>query len=722
MKKRHDWVYRVSECLRHPARFDNLASPARNGLVEPEPAQRSCELAQACVVVPVFNNARTVGDVVRGALEHVSTVIVFDDGSTDGSSEKAQAAGASVLRRQTNTGKGTALRRLFEAAHERGFLYAISLDADGQHVPADLPRFLEVAVKDPGALILGARDLVASGAPGSSEFGRRASNFWIWFETGLRLADSQSGFRGYPLPETLQLKPWGTRYEFEADVLLRAAWAGIPIRTVPVHVLYPADRITHFRLVVDNIRIVALNTVACLRMALPLRLGPRLKQLPHRPGLSLFALRRWAWLGGEGPGWRAAAAAAGIVSSLDSVDPWLRVLTGLGCVLAGLGALPALIAATSWSALVHQGVRPALAAALVLGVFALLGGLEAIRSPRETRGKQWTGQSRGGVFGHWFFFQVTRRFGVSAAYLILYPVAFYFLCTWRSARNASLQFLERAVGPASLPMRLGRTYRHFLAFARTMVDRALFATRGKGVFRYEENGIDHIRSAAASGRGAILLTAHIGNWEVAAGLLGEAGKKLAIVAYRGDHERLTRYMDRAQGPRPRIIEVGNSESFSSLEMLRSLREGAVLALQGDRPIDHHVVRVPFLGQEASFPVGPFVLAAVSGAPLIATFSLQVAPVTYRFFAQPPVQLSFRRDESRDGQLRTWVQQYVLQLEALVRQHPYQWFNFYDFWGAAAPSLVSKAPALGAAGRGAPELDAGRPPPTADPDRPVAPMH
>ncbi len=688
--------------------------------MKPEPAPCCSDLAQACVIIPVFNNARTVGDVVRGAVKHVTTVIVFDDGSTDGSAESAQAAGATVLRRNANTGKGTALRRLLEAAHERGFAYAISLDADGQHLPEDLPQFLEAALKNPGALILGVRDLVAAGAPASSEFGRKTSNFWIWFETGIRVPDSQSGFRGYPLPESVQLKPWGRRYEFEADVLLRAAWAGIPIRTVPIHVVYPADRVTHFRLVVDNIRIVALNTAACLRMPLPLPLGPRLKRLPRRPGLSLFALRSWAWLGGQGPGWRAAAAAAGIVCSLDTVEPWLRLVAGLACVLAGLGALPALIAATGWAALVHQGLRPAIAAAVVMAAFALFGGLEAMRSPPRPEATQWTGQSRGGVFGHWFFFQVTRRFGLSLAYWVLYPVTFYFLCTWRSARNASLQFLERTLGPAPLPVRLGRTYRHFLAFARTMVDRALFATRGKGVFRYEENGIDHIRSAAANGRGAILLTAHLGNWEVAAELLGEAGEKLAVVAYRGDHEKLTRYMDRAQGPRPRIIEVG-SDLFSSLEMLRSLREGTVLAVQGDRPIDRHVVRVPFLGHEAPFPVGPFLLAALSGAPLIATFSVQVAPATYRFFAEPPAQLSFRSDQSRDAQLRTWVQQYVFQLEALVRRYPYQWFNFYEFWDAAPPTPVKKRPALRAAAREAHGPDAGRLPPTADPGQPVAPM-
>jgi predicted LPLAT superfamily acyltransferase len=689
--------------------------------VKPEPSNRIGDSAQACVIIPVFDNARTVGDVVRGALEHVSKVIVFDDGSTDASFENAQAAGASVLRHQTNRGKGTALRELFEAARQQGYRYAISMDADGQHSPADLPRFLEAIEVETAALILGSRDLIAAGAPASSEFGRKASNFWIWFETGRRVPDSQSGFRAYPLPETSQLKSWGRRYEFEADVLLRAAWAGIPIRTVPIRVLYPADRVTHFRLVLDNIRIVALNTVACLRMPLPLPLGPRLNSLPHRPGLSLFALRSWAWLGGRGPVWRSAAAAAGIACGLETLAPWLRVAIGLSCVLGGLGALPAWVAAAGWTALLHAGLRPTLAAALVVAVFLLFGAVETIRSPSRPRARRWTGQSRGGVFGHWFFFQVTRRFGLSAAYWVLYPVTFYFLCASRTARNASLQFLERAVGPAPLPTRIFRTYRHLLAFARTMVDRALFSTRGKEIFRYEENGIDHIRTAAANGRGAILLTAHLGNWEVAAGLLGEAGKKLAIVAYRGDHEKVTRYMDRAQGPRPRVIPVG-SDMFSSLEMLRSLREGTVLALQGDRPIDRHVVLVPFLGREAPFPVGPFLLAAVSGAPLIATFSLQVAPATYRFFAEPPVVLSFRRDQTRDAQLRAWVEQYVLQLETLVRQHPYQWFNFYDFWDAAPPAPVRPPAASDDVGNAARKPDAGHRPPKGDPDRQARPIH
>src|SRR4051794_7291345 len=104
----------------------------------PDAAQsptRPCDRAGACVIIPVYNHARTVGAVVRGALEQASTVLVCDDGSTDGSGDQAREAGATVLRLEQNQGKGAALRTLLEEANSRGFRYAIALDADGQHLP-----------------------------------------------------------------------------------------------------------------------------------------------------------------------------------------------------------------------------------------------------------------------------------------------------------------------------------------------------------------------------------------------------------------------------------------------------------------------------------------------------------------------------------------------------------------------------------------------------------
>ena len=650
--------------------------------------RRRCDEAGACVIIPVFNNVSTVGDVVQGTLQHCSTVLVCDDGSTDGSGANAEAAGAVVLRHAHNEGKGVALRTLLAEAHRRGFRHAISMDADGQHLASDLPALATALIEEPGSLVLGARNLVAAGAPPSSEFGRRCSNWWIWFETGLRLPDTQSGFRGYPVPEVMELGAGHRRYEFETDVLLRAAWAGIPIRSRPITVIYSASRTTHFRLVLDNVRIVALNTLAVLRHPLPLPLGRSLFRVPRRPGFSLFEIRRWAWLGGSGPLWRVLAAGVGILGALGG--GWTKALAWLGCAVAGVGVLPALVATFAYGWLVARTtLAPPSAATLVAGAFLVFGLAEAARAPARVSPGRWTGRSRGGVFGHWFFLTLTRAFGRSLAYCVLYPVTLYFLITAPTARAASREFLQRALGPTDWPRSMLRSYRHLLAFARTMVDRALFRTRGKAAFRYTEEGIHHIQQAAAAGAGVVLLTAHVGNWELAGGLLGGvAGEKLAVVAYEGEREAIARFLKRSGGLQFRIIDVGR-DFLASLEMIRALRGGMVLAVHGDRPIGGQVISVPFLGREARFPMGPFLLAAISGAPLIATFSLQVGPAAYRFFASDPQRLSFTAGQNRDAQLRIWVENYVAQLESLARQYPYQWFNFYDFWDAAPPGVPSR---------------------------------
>jgi predicted LPLAT superfamily acyltransferase len=649
--------------------------------------QRSAEPPNACVAIPVYNHARTVGEAVRRALQHAPTVIVCDDGSTDGSGDEAEKAGAVVVRHGVNRGKGAALVRLLEEAKARGFRYAISLDADGQHLPEDIPKLMAAAAAEPGALIIGARDLVAAGAPPSSEFGRKFSNFWVWFETAARVDDSQSGFRAYPLPETLELRAHRRRFDFEVEILLHAAWAGLPLRSVPIGVIYPKDRISHFRAFADNARISLLNTLTCLRLLLPLRLAPRLRPISHQPGLSLFALRRWALLGGEGPRRRMLSVAFGLVAVTASASPLIAALWWVAAALFGLGALPAIAASFGMKWLLGQGLPAFACASLALAAALGWGAYEVGGSVRPQGPTRWTGRSRGGVLGHWLFFQVTRWFGISAASWLLSPVALYFLLVARAGRNASIQFLDRSVGPARGTRRLLRSYQHFLSFARTLLDRVVLATHGPERFSVEEHGLEHIRAAAADGHGAILLTAHVGNWDVAAAVLGTTVRaKIAIVAFRGEQERLARFLEKAHGEgRPRVLAMGDG-LFTSLEMVRALREGTLVAVQGDRPVDERVVGVPFLGREAAFPVGPFMVAAVSGAPVIPTFSIRLGPASYRFFALPPMHLSFSRERSRDAQLREWVEQYVCELESLARGYPYQWFNFYDFWDAEPPLM------------------------------------
>lgn len=219
-------------------------------------------------LIPTKDNAGTIADVVRRARAQGLDVLVVDDGSSDGSGALAEGAGATVVTHATNLGKGWALLTGFRFAADRGFTHAIALDADAQHFPEDLPSFVAAIGRDPSAIWIGVRDL--GSAPGVSRFGRSFSNFWIRVETGVAVTDSQSGFRGYPLAPVLGLGLRGGRYEFEVQVLTRAAWAGVPLRELPIRVYYPPahERVTSFDKLRDNVRITRANIGLLLELAL----------------------------------------------------------------------------------------------------------------------------------------------------------------------------------------------------------------------------------------------------------------------------------------------------------------------------------------------------------------------------------------------------------------------------------------------------------------------
>ncbi|MFZ5482192.1 MAG: glycosyltransferase family 2 protein [Myxococcota bacterium] len=228
------------------------------------------------VLIPVKDNAATVGDVAARARRHGLPVYVVDDGSGDGSGDRARAAGATVLTHPRNLGKGAALLTGMRAAAKEGHTHVICLDADGQHDPDDLPAFVRAVEDEPVAVFCGVRDL--GEAPGVSRFGRRFSNFWIRVETGWSVADSQCGFRAYPIAPVLALGLAGGRYELEVEVLTRLLWSGVPVRDLPCRVYYPADRVSSFRKLRDNARISWTNTLLVLeRILWPPRWFPRIR-------------------------------------------------------------------------------------------------------------------------------------------------------------------------------------------------------------------------------------------------------------------------------------------------------------------------------------------------------------------------------------------------------------------------------------------------------------
>ncbi|MDR2668346.1 MAG: DUF2062 domain-containing protein [Desulfovibrio sp.] len=260
------------------------------------------------VVVPVFNHASTLPDVVRGILRRCPHVLVVDDGSTD---LPARDAGPAVeilkvqrsiciparnvgqagcfspfvpdaehplfglpvfcMRSERNLGKGAAVLAGATAAARMGMTHILTIDADGQHDPDDIPAFITAALADPRAVIVGERDFTTCAVPLSSRLGRSFSNFWYTVQTGERIGDMQSGMRLYPLAVPDAVHCSARRYAFEVEVLVRASWAGFAVKGIPVRVYYPpaAKRVSHFRPVADNLRIALLNTRLTVRSLIP---------------------------------------------------------------------------------------------------------------------------------------------------------------------------------------------------------------------------------------------------------------------------------------------------------------------------------------------------------------------------------------------------------------------------------------------------------------------
>jgi glycosyltransferase involved in cell wall biosynthesis len=230
-------------------------------------------ISGGCIVIPLYNHENTVRKAVTESLALGLPVIVVDDGSTDAGYYRIQdMAGVRILRHSFNQGKGAALMTGFREAAKTA-RWAITLDADGQHAPADALALMAAADESARGIVVGARGgMTGDAVPWTSRFGREFSNFWIWMAGGPWLADSQSGFRLYPLPETLMLGTAARRFQFEVEVLVRAGWQGLAVTTAPVSVHYQprGERISHFKPFWDFMRNTCTFTrLICQRIFVP---------------------------------------------------------------------------------------------------------------------------------------------------------------------------------------------------------------------------------------------------------------------------------------------------------------------------------------------------------------------------------------------------------------------------------------------------------------------
>jgi predicted LPLAT superfamily acyltransferase len=300
---------------------------------------------------------------------------------------------------------------------------------------------------------------------------------------------------------------------------------------------------------------------------------------------------------------------------------------------------------------------------------------------RAAQPKAWTGRSRGGRLGHALVHGFARVLGRRGCYAMLIPPTTVYFLREDSARRAIMGFWRRLRPGLSREAAAWMAWRHFFAFARILADRFLLAAK-PGSITFRNPGAARLDAAMRHPQGCIMLSAHVGAWELAGRWLTvHPDARINIVMLKAEDPAVQAEVERALGSHPFGIIDLRDPFAASLEIAAALRRGETCCMLGDRTAGsaQNAVAVPFLGEPASFPTGPFIAAAATGAVIVPTFALKEGPGSYVLDADEPWTLAFSSRAARARELEAAVARWAQRLERVVRAHPLQWQNFFDFW-------------------------------------------
>jgi predicted LPLAT superfamily acyltransferase len=290
----------------------------------------------------------------------------------------------------------------------------------------------------------------------------------------------------------------------------------------------------------------------------------------------------------------------------------------------------------------------------------------------------WQGKSRGGVLGYKAFVFVLNTFGLKFTYFVLRFVSFYFIFAAPNAARYSFRYYRRRLGFSWLKSVIS-VYRNYNAFAQVLCDKmALFSGKG-GMYTFNFDGKHHLEKMVKDGKGGILISAHMGNWEIASQLLSGLGVKVNVVMMDAEYDQIKDYVSSVTGQREYNIIPVKQDMSHIFGISNALINKEFICIHGDRFVEEaKVMGIEFLGGQAYFPTGPFAISKRLKVPATYVYAMKEGNTHYHFYATEP----FTFEHS----LREFITSYANELESKVHKYPYQWFNYYDFWQQDWPKL------------------------------------
>lgn len=290
---------------------------------------------------------------------------------------------------------------------------------------------------------------------------------------------------------------------------------------------------------------------------------------------------------------------------------------------------------------------------------------------------QWQGRSRATPLGYRIMVFVARNLGISVSYFILRFIAFYYLLFSRDSTRVVYDLLRHRL-KFSWWRSVRGTYRNYYIFAQTLLDKIVVMAGIENKLTYEFDGEENLREIVRRGKGGILISAHVGNWEAAGHLLKRLNTRINVVMYDGEQQQIKEYLESVTGRRNLNVILVKPDLSHVYAMGEALQNNELICLHADRFLEgNKTVKQVFLGEEASFPLGPFILAASFRAPVSLVFAFKESRSHYHFFGSSILQCQEEetKSEFRDRLLRAFVEA----LDQKVKMYPEQWFNYFNFW-------------------------------------------